>query len=74
MRQTGIPVLSLRGVDFRFWSRLAISGKSANIFSVHGFVWGCTRRNMGKKSFLTPIFLLGVIRMRDPRLHWYRSE
>ena len=33
MKQTGMLVVSLRGVDFGFWSRLGCSGHSANILS-----------------------------------------
>ena len=33
MKQTGMLVVSLRGVNFGFWSRLGYSGQSANIFS-----------------------------------------
>ena len=31
MKQTGILVVSLRGVNFGFWSHLQCSGQSANI-------------------------------------------
>ena len=31
MKQTGMLVVSLRGVNFGFWSRLGCSGQSANI-------------------------------------------
>ena len=33
MKQTGMLVVSLRGVNFRFWSRLGCAGQSANILS-----------------------------------------
>ena len=33
MKQTGMLVVSLRGVNFGFWSRLGCSGQSANILS-----------------------------------------
>ena len=33
MKQTGMLVISLRGVNFLFWSRLGCSGQSANILS-----------------------------------------
>ena len=32
MKQTGMLVVSLRGANFGFWSRLGRSGQSANIF------------------------------------------
>ena len=36
MKQTGLLVVSLRGVNFGFWSRLGCSGQSANILSRQG--------------------------------------
>ena len=38
MKQTGMLVVSLRGVNFGFWSRLGCSGQSANILSHQGLV------------------------------------
>ena len=38
MKQTGMLVVSLRGVNFGFWSRLGCSGQSANILSNQGLV------------------------------------
>ena len=38
MKQTGMLVVSLRGVNFGFWSRLGCSGQSANILSCQGLV------------------------------------
>ena len=38
MKQTGMLVISLRGVNFGFWSRLGCSGQSANILSRQGLV------------------------------------
>ena len=38
MKQTGMLVVSLRGVNFGFWSRLGCSGQSANILSLQGLV------------------------------------
>ena len=35
MKQTGMLVVSLRGVNFGFWSRLGCSGQSANILYMH---------------------------------------
>ena len=32
MKQTGMLVVSLRGVNFGFWSRLGCSGQSAKYF------------------------------------------
>ena len=36
MKQTGMLIVSLRGVNFGFWSRLGCSGQSANILSCQG--------------------------------------
>ena len=38
MKQTGMLVVSLRGVNFGFWSRLGCSEQSANILCRQGLV------------------------------------
>ena len=38
MKQTGMLVVSLRGVNFGFWSRLGCSGQSTNILCHQGLV------------------------------------
>ena len=38
MKQTGMLIVSLRGVNFGFWSRLGCSAQSANILSRQGRV------------------------------------
>ena len=38
LKQTGMLVVSLRGVNFGFWARLGCSGQSANILSLQGLV------------------------------------
>ena len=38
MKQTGMLVVSLRGINFGFWSRLGYSGQSANILCHQGLV------------------------------------
>ena len=38
MKQTGMLVVSLRGANFGFWSRLGCSEQSANILSRQGLV------------------------------------
>ena len=43
MKQTGMLVVSLRGVNFGFWSRLGCSGQSANILSCQGLVLGSAK-------------------------------
>ena len=45
MEWTGMFIVSLRGVNFRFCSRLGCSGQNVIIFSCQGLVKGCTRRN-----------------------------
>ena len=44
MEWTGMLVVSLRGVNFGFWSRLGCSGQNVIIFNRQGLVKGCTRR------------------------------
>ena len=46
MKGTGMLVVSLRGVNFGFWSHLGCSGQNAIIFSHQGLVYGSTRRNI----------------------------
>ena len=42
MECTGMLVVSLRGVNFGFWSHLGCSGQNVIIFSRQGLVKGCT--------------------------------
>ena len=42
----GMLVVSLRGVNFGFWSHLGCSGQNAFVFSREGLVQGCTRKNI----------------------------
>ena len=44
MKRVGMLVVSLRGVNFGFWSHSGCSGQNAIIFSREGLVWGCTRK------------------------------
>ena len=46
MKGAGMLVVSLRGVNFGFWSHLGCSGQNAIIFSRQGLVLGCMRRNI----------------------------
>ena len=39
-------VVSLRGVNFGFWSHVGCSGQNASAFSCKGLFWGCRRRNV----------------------------
>ena len=45
MKQTGMLVVSLRGVNFGFWSRLGCSGQSANILCHQGLVKGSAKKH-----------------------------
>ena len=38
MKQTGMLVVSLRGINFGFWSRLGCSAQSANILSCQSLI------------------------------------
>ena len=46
MKGVGMLVVSLKGVNFRFWSHLECSGQNATIFSREGLVKGCMRKNI----------------------------
>ena len=46
MKGVGMLVISLRGVNFGFWSHLGCSGQNAIIFSHEGLSYGCTRKNI----------------------------
>ena len=56
IKKVGVLVVSLRGVKFRFWSRLGCWGKITNIFSLQGLAKGCTRRKSA--IFLTRFIYL----------------
>ena len=45
MKQTGMFVVSLRSVNFGFWSRLGCSGQSANILCHQGLVLGSAKKH-----------------------------
>ena len=45
MKQTGMLVVSLRGINFGFWSRLGCSLQSVNILSWQGLVWGSAKKH-----------------------------
>ena len=46
MKVVGMLVVSLRGVNFGFWSQLGCSGQNAIIFSFEDLVQGCTQKNI----------------------------
>ena len=45
MKQTGMLVVSLRGINFGFWSRLGCSGQSTSILNCQGHVKGSVKKN-----------------------------
>ena len=47
-------VVSLRGVNFGFWSHLGCSGRNAIIFACEGLIKGCTRENI--KIYILSVF------------------
>ena len=68
MKQTGMLVVSLRGINFGFWSRLGCSGQSVNILSCQGLCEETQKYAKKKRSqifffllfFLFKQALLGV--------------
>ena len=44
MKQTRMLVVSLRGVNFGFWSRLGCLGQSADILSRQGLIYGSAKK------------------------------
>ena len=48
MESSGMPEVSLRGVNDGFWSHLGCSGQNATIFNSQGIFYGCTRRKKWK--------------------------
>ena len=58
MKVAGILVVSLRDVNFGFWSHLGCSGQNAIIFSYQGLFKGCTRKIIKINIFLIRFILL----------------
>ena len=58
MKGAGMLVVSLRGVNFRFWSRLGCSGQNTIIFSRKGLFQGCTRRIIKKMYIFNSFYLV----------------
>ena len=54
VKGVGMLVVSLRGVNFGFWSHLGCSGRNAIIFSREGLVYGSPRKNM--KIYIFSVF------------------
>ena len=58
MKGTGILVVSLRGVNFGFWSRLGCSGQNVISFSRQGLV-RVARGEMGRHAALVRSHMSG---------------
>ena len=54
----GMLVVSLKGVNFRFWSRLGCSQQNTIIFSRKSLFKGCIRRNIKKLYIFNSFYLL----------------
>ena len=62
MTGVGMLVVSLRGVNFGFWSHLGCSWQNSIIFSCEGLVYGCTGKRY-KNIYIVSVLtwsLLGV--------------
>ena len=60
MKQTGMLVVSLRGVNFGFWFCLGCSGQSTNILSCHGLVYGSAKKHRITRRETKSNFLFSV--------------
>ena len=59
MTGVGMHVVSLRGVNFRFWSRLGCSGQDTIIFSCKGLFFRVVlKENNIKKLYIFNLFYL----------------
>ena len=71
MEWTGSLVVSLRGVNFGFWSRLGCSGQNIIIFSCQGLVKSCTRRNnKTERILILYIYPFRGLHKLQPRTDW----
>ena len=72
MEWTGMLAVSLRGVNFGFWSSLGRSVQNVIIFSQQGLVKGCTRRNtvLFICLFYKLVSFRGLQKLR-PRPDWF---
>ena len=74
-KQTGMLVVSLRCVNFGFWSRLGCSGQSANILSLqrsrlgfHEETQNYAKRNRSQIFFFLLFFLFQAVSFRGQNL------
>ena len=56
MKGAGMLVVSIRGVNFGFWSHLGCSGQNATIFNHKGLFKGCLRRKIKNYTFAFFLF------------------
>ena len=61
MKGARMLVVSLRGVNFRFWSHLGSSGQNTITFGRKGLFQGCTRRQEFKQYGKLEIYDNGVL-------------
>ena len=67
MKGAGMLVVSLRGINFRFWSHLGSSGQNAIIFSREGLVEGCTRRNIKLYNYVCILLTFKMVSFRGQK-------
>jgi len=61
MEWTWMLVVSLRGVNFGFWSRLGCSGQNVITFSRQGLFKGCTqRKNKTERILILYIYSIHI--------------
>ena len=58
MKGTGMLVVSLRGVNFGFWSRLGCFRQNVTSFSRQGLVKGCTPKKKRKRKNFDSLYLV----------------
>ena len=64
-------VVSLRGVNFGFWSHLGYSGQNATICSREGLFKGCARRNIKEDIYYVyfKFFLFTLVGVKKSLAH-----
>ena len=71
MEWMGMLIVSLRGVNFGFWSHLECSGQNVIIFSRQGLGKGCTRRtNKTERILILYIYSFRGPHKLRPRPDW----
>ena len=54
MKEVGMLVVLLRGINFGFWSHLGCPRQNAVIFSREGLLYGCMRKSI--KIYIMSVF------------------